>query len=395
MLKNQWRLTIVKELVYSNMPRAISILSPILVVPYLMNSFSARIYGVYIFSRSISLLIRNTSMYGFNITSIRDLNIQNSSDNGQYVVSSFIIRMILYILLTVLCIVSMCFLEYPGKALFLYIAIGYFMDLLSPLSLFYFTNKVLKANVYVGVMAGLKVILIFIIISPGSRIENLLAIDIICFTGLTIALWAKIKNIIDIKFRVSSDYIRGLIRRNFRFALSDIIAKLCTSNHRFYAGLLFPPESLPPLEFAVQMINVVKSPFLHLNSILLSRATELFSNKKFLYIFSGIIYFVLVLFLSGLISYIHEVRFAEAFGWYRWLLIDGLILTVGIISGSLLLNANRDKEYNNAMYAGALTYILILGFSLIDNRWFILTLFIPNMATVFTQVVFFQKMKFT
>jgi len=363
---------IIHNLGYLSTLQFVTIIVPLLTIPYLLKILGKETYGLLIFSNTIVSYFLVLINFGFNLSATKDISIHRFDKKklSEIVSSVLIIKGVFFILSWFLLLFVLN--VFPNlmefKILFYLMMYLCLYEWLFPIWYFQGIEK-MKYITFINVFSRLFFVgLVFILVKERNDflkvpIINGLGFLISSIIGLFVVFYVD-----KIKFRWQSfKILRYYLVESLPLFLGNIAGKIKLLSNKAILGAFVGLESVATYDI-IDKIKDVFLMFLQLISQVLYPSLSSTKNGNIIritvkYLFSvGVIIYLVVGIIISLIIPVYFSNFSEGI-YLFWIL--GILIIIQPISyligtGVLVVNDFK-KEYSRNLYLSAGIYLLLIG----------------------------------
>lgn len=363
---------IIENFSYLTFFQIFTLLSPIIVYPYIIKIVGLELYGVVIFAQAIIAYFSLVINFGFGTSGPRDVAI--SKDNhellSEYVSSIYIIKTLLWIICFGIYAVVIFTIDFFKGHLILYfltffVTIG---DLLFPVWFFQGIEK-MKYITYINIFVkSLFIIAIFIFIKEESDYIYIPLLNSIgAFLSGLISIFIIFKKEGVSFIFVSKDILIKQIKESSTLFISTISIQLYMNLNKIIVGTFLGMKEVAIYDLGEKITSILKIPILMISQAVfpkISREKSItFINKSMFFILGFVFFIYLVLFFSSdwIVLYFLGTKNLLATDIVRILGISLIFLTFNMFLGGLrLIPFGYNKEYMIVMVSNGLFYVIIM-----------------------------------
>lgn len=364
---------IIENFSYLTFFQIFTLLSPLIVYPYIIKIVGLELYGVVIFAQAIIAYFSLVINFGFGTSGPRDIAI--SKDNhellSEYVSSIFIIKTLLWLICFVIYIAIITTIDFFNNHLLLYV-FTYFVtisDVLFPIWFFQGLEK-MKYITYINLFVrSLFIIAIFIFIKQSSDYIYIPLLNSIgALVGGIISIYIVFKKEGVSFIRVSKIVLVKQLKESFVLFVSTISIQLYMNLNKIIVGTFLGMKEVAIYDLGEKITSLLKTPIIMFSQAVfpkISREKSITFINKAMFFIAGtvvVIYFILFFTSDWIVLYFIGTKNLLAINVVKILGLSLIFMSFGMFLGGLrLIPFGFNKEYMFVMVANGVFYLIIMA----------------------------------
>lgn len=384
---------IIENFSYLTVFQIFTLVSPLIVYPYMISVVGLKQYGVIIFASTIvsyfSLLIN----FGFGTSAPKNVAIlaNNANDLSEYVSTVYIIKSFIWIICFIIYLAIILTFDF-FKDNFLIYFISYFLTVNEVLFPVWFFQGIEKMKYITYINIAVKIFFIIAIFALVKEKSDYLFIPILNSIGALIGGLISFfiilkKEKIELVF-VKKEKLIFQLKEDFSLFISTISIQIYMNLNKVIVGAFLGMKEVAIYDLGEKILSLMKTPLMMLSQAVfpkISRDKSIKYINGMMYLVTGtfiILYLVLFVTCPWIVAFFIGKQLPMAIDIVRILGISLIFLSLNMFLGGLrLIPFGLNKEYMIVMVGNGITYVV-----LISILWLLKTINIFSISIVYVTV---------
>lgn len=387
---------IIENFSYLTVFQVFTLISPLVVYPYMISVVGLKQYGVIIFASTIvsyfSLLIN----FGFGTSAPKNvaLCVHNHNLLSQYVSTVYIIKIVIWALCFIVYMVIILSFDFFRDDFIIYF-ISYFLTINEVLFPVWFFQGIEKMKYITYINISVKIFFIAAIFIFVKEKSDYLYIPILNSVGALIGGLISFfiilkKEKIELVF-VRKEKLIFQLKEDFSLFISTISIQIYMNLNKVIVGTFLGMKEVAIYDLGEKILSLLKTPLMMLSQAVfpkISRDKSIKYINGLMYLVTGtfiVLYFVLFITCPWIVAFFIGKQLPMAIDIVRILGISLIFLSLNMFLGGLrLIPFGLNKEYMMVMVGNGITYVI-----LISILWLLKTINIFSISIVYVMVEVF------
>ena len=390
---------VIENFSYLTVIQVFSLLSPLIIYPYVLRVVGIELYGVVVFAQTIVVYFSLIINFGFGTSGPKDVATRRDDHNllSEYVSSIFIIKSVLWVISFIAYFTIIYSFNFFHDHLIVYV-FAYFVtisDVLFPIWFFQGIEKMKYITTINLFVRSLFIIAVFIFIKESSDYVYIPLLNSMgaLLSGLIAIYIVFKKEGIDF-IRVSKRGLVDQLKKGFVLFVSTISIQLYMSLNKLIVGGFLGMSEVAIYDLGEKITSLLKIPIMMISQAVfpkISREKSIAFINKIMFFVVGIvtvIYLALFFTTGWVVLFFTGSKIPMAITVVRILGISLMFLSFSMfLGGCRLIPFGFNKEYMIAMIANSLVFIFFFVMLWLFN--------IINIYTITSSYVFVEIFSFT